>query len=147
MSNVVIFATYDGARASGAQSKPAGTHLKEKHVIYWRLGDVTLTSEWAKIVCRIIGEQNAEPKPAHIEARWEYNASASTAGMGSGISISRLVESKGKGKAVDEAEEQKEEEDPFADEATSPPVTKDDNKNWVDVPLSCKLSSGKYEGR
>ncbi|KAJ4289469.1 Suppressor of Profilin deletion [Collariella sp. IMI 366227] len=36
LHNVVFIATYEGARASGVQTKPSGTHLKEKHLVYWR---------------------------------------------------------------------------------------------------------------
>ncbi|KAK0636699.1 Muniscin C-terminal mu homology domain-containing protein [Bombardia bombarda] len=139
LSNVVFIATYEGARASGVQTKPSGTHLKDKHTVYWRLGDVTPTNDWSKIICRVIGEQNAEPQPGHIEVRWEYSppASAEDGKMGSGISVSKLVETKGKEKASDD------EEDPFADDKgpLSPART------WVDVPLVRRLVSGKYEAK
>ncbi|KAF5012838.1 hypothetical protein FDECE_1127 [Fusarium decemcellulare] len=134
LHNVVIVATYEG-RSSGAQTKPVGTHLKEKHLVYWRLGDVTLTNEPHKIVCRIIGLEGAEPKPGHVEARWEYSASGDEA-LGSGISISRLDEGKGKAKELSD-------DDPFADDSAS---TNTEPK-WVDVPAVKKLVSGKYEGR
>ncbi|KAF5722098.1 FCH domain-containing protein [Fusarium mundagurra] len=132
LHNVVIVAKYEG-KSSGAQTKPVGTHLKDKHLVYWRLGDLTLTAEPHKIVCRIIGAEGAEPKPGHIEARWEFTATGDQV-IGSGISISRLDEGKGKGKDVSE-------DDPFADETAST------EHKWVDVPISRKLVSGKYEGR
>ena len=134
LHNVVFVATYDG-KASGAQTKPSGTHLKERHLVYWRLGDVTLTNEPQKIVCRIIGAEGAEPTAGHVEARWEYAVPAGETG-GSGISVSKLEESKGKEKEVAE-------DDPFADEGTGIPA----DKKWVDVPLTRKLVSGKYEGK
>jgi len=148
LSNVFIFATYEGARASGAQSKPASVHLKDKHIVYWKLGDVTLTEEWGKILCRIVGEGGAEPRPGHVEARWEYvpppppEGSGQDAVVGSGISISRLVEGKGKEKAVDE-----EEDDPFADDNGRSTPSPRDARAWVDVPAVRKLASGKYEAR
>ncbi|KAJ4115147.1 Suppressor of Profilin deletion [Fusarium oxysporum] len=132
LHNVVIVATYEG-KSSGAQTKPVGTHLKDKHLVYWRIGDLTLTTEPHKIVCRIIGAEGAEPKPGHIEARWELTATGDQV-IGSGISISRLDEGKGKGKDVSE-------DDPFADDTAST------EHKWVDVPISRKLVSGKYEGR
>ncbi|KAI1020400.1 hypothetical protein LB503_006189 [Fusarium chuoi] len=132
LHNVVIVATYEG-KSSGAQTKPVGTHLKDKHLVYWRIGDLTLTTEPHKIVCRIIGAEGAEPKPGHIEARWEFTATGDQV-IGSGISISRLDEGKGKGKDVSE-------DDPFADDTAST------EHKWVDVPISRKLVSGKYEGR
>lgn len=135
LHNVVFIATYEG-KANGAQTKPSGTHLKDKHLVYWRMGDVTLTSETQKIVCRILGADGAEPTPGHVEARWEYAAPATPGGaLASGISISRMNgKNKGKEPAVDD--------DPFADAAPSSP-----GQNWVDVPLSRKLVSGKYEGK
>lgn len=133
LHNVVFVATYEG-RATGAQTKPTGTHLKDRHIVYWRLGDLTLTNESHKIVCRILGAEGVEPTPGHVEARWEYVVPADEV-AGSGISISRLEENKGKGKEV--------EDDPFADEGSGLAA----DQTWVDVPLSRKLVSGKYEGK
>lgn len=128
--NLVLFASYEG-RASGAQTKPAGTHLKDKHIVYWRLGDVTLSpdGDWQKVVCRIVGEQGAEPQPGTVEARWEFNP-PTDAESGQVISISRLEESK-----ADTVED-----DPFAD--TEPTAAE---AKWVDVPAVRKLLSGRYE--
>lgn len=131
LHNVVVFATYEGARASGAQTKPSGTHLKDKHLVYWRLGDITLTTEPQKIVCRIIGAENGAPKPGHVEARWEYSAGPSSASV-TGISVSRLQEDKGKGKELDA-------DDPFADVEAE--------QRWAPVPMVYRLVSGKYEVR
>lgn len=151
LSNVVFVAHYEGARASGVQTKPSGTHLKDKHIVYWRLGDVTLTDDWQKIICRVIGEQNAEPQPGHIEVRWDYApavpavAEETPAAVGGGISVSRLVEGKGKEKATEEEEEG----DPFADDKgpLSPASTMKDGRTWVEVPLVMRLVSGKYEAK
>lgn len=133
LHNVVFVATYDG-KATGAQTKPSGTHLKDKHLVYWRLGDVTLTSETQKIVCRVLGVEGSEPAPGHIEARWEY-ATAGEVATASGISVSRQVADKGKGREVAS--------DPFADADTSA----GDGMAWAEVPLTRKLVSGKYEGK
>ncbi|EEY15122.1 conserved hypothetical protein [Verticillium alfalfae VaMs.102] len=140
LHNVVFVVTYEGARASGAQTKPSGTHLKEKQLVYWRLPELTLTSEVHKIVCRIVGAENGEPKPGHVEARWEYTPAEGTA-LGSGISVSRLEESKGKGKDVAATED-----DPFADEELNSPALPADQR-WVDVPLARKVVSGRYEAK
>ncbi|KAI1201360.1 Muniscin C-terminal mu homology domain-containing protein [Nemania serpens] len=135
LHNLVIFATYEG-RASGAQTKPAGTHLKDKHLVYWRLGDVTLSpdTDWQKIVCRVIGDQGAEPKPGTVEARWDFTPPADFESS-QAISVSRLDESKSK--EVDIADD-----DPFADAASSAAEGK-----WVDVPTVRKVLSGRYEAR
>lgn len=150
LSNVIFLATYEGARASGVQTKPPGTHLKEKHIVYWRLGDITLTDDWTKIICRVIGEQNAEPQPGHVEVRWDYSVQSGAEGLegavlGSGISVSKLVEGKGKEKAGEEEEE----EDPFADDTgpLSPALGGKDRRTWAEVPLVRKLMSGRYEAK
>ncbi|KAK4237330.1 Muniscin C-terminal mu homology domain-containing protein [Achaetomium macrosporum] len=147
LSNVVFIATYEDARASGVQTKPSGTHLKDKHIVYWRLGDVTLTEDWVKIICRVIGEQNAEPKPGRVEVRWEWAAPqrlGETVSVGSGISVARLV-SDGKGKGKEKVEEV--EEDPFADVGSAPSSPDFQDRTWVDVPLVRRLVSGKYESK
>lgn len=134
LHNVVFVARYEG-RATGAQTKPSGTHLRDKYLVYWRLGDVTLTGDVHKIVCRFVGADGTAPAPGHVEARWEYAAAGSEA-VGSGISISWLDEEKTK--AVEATED-----DPFADQSLATPT----GPSWVDVPLQRKLVSGKYEGK
>ena len=136
LHNVVFVATYEGSRASGAQTKPSGTHLKEKQLVYWRIGEITLTSETQKIICRIIGAENGEPKPGQVEARWEWTPSEGTA-LGSGISVSKQEESKGKEK------ESSSDDDPFADDGAATPA----GQRWTDVPLVRKVVSGKYEAK
>ncbi|KAK4640701.1 SYP1 family protein [Podospora bellae-mahoneyi] len=139
LSNLSFVATYEGAKASGVQTKPSGTHLKDKHLVYWRLGDVTLTQDWGKIICRVIGEQNAEPQPGHVEVRWEYTSNESEGpGTGSGISVARLGESKGKERELDE-------EDPFADAGSL--ASPKDTRRWVDLPVVRKMVAGKYMSR
>ena len=156
LHNVVIFATYEG-KASGVQTKPSGTHLKDKRLVYWRLGDVALRAgdddAWQKIVCRVVGEQGAEPKPGHIEARWEFSPPSSTHSpalsspwadadapddSSGAIGVSRLEEPKGKEKEI----EQLSNDDPFADAAADETV--DPAPRWVDVPTVRRLVSGKY---
>ncbi|KAL7800273.1 Muniscin C-terminal mu homology domain-containing protein [Trichoderma ceciliae] len=136
LHNLVFVVSYEG-KSTGAQTKPSGTHLKDKHLVYWRLGDVTLTDSAQKIVCRIVGADGVEPQPGQVEARWEYAVSGEDA-VGSGISISRLEAIPSKD-AV--------ESDPFADEnpASSNPSLAE--QTWVDVPVTKKLVSGKYEGK
>ena len=130
LQNVAFVVTYDG-NASGAQTKPSGTHLREKKLVYWRLGDVTLTNEMQRIVCRIIGAEGNSPQPGHVEARWDYAVPEGEEALGSGISISKLEESKGKAK----------EEDPFTDEGS------DAGEKWTVIPAQRKLIAGKYEAR
>ncbi|KAH6658898.1 Muniscin C-terminal mu homology domain-containing protein [Truncatella angustata] len=133
LQNVVFLVAYEG-KASGAQTKPSGTHLKDKHLVYWRLGDITLDAaqDWQKIVCRIIGEAGVEPKPGTVDARWECTPNLQ---FSDGISISRLEE--GKGKEIELSED-----DPFADAGAS---DSGEGSRWVDVHAARKLVSGKYE--
>lgn len=135
-NNLVLVAIYEGARASACQTKPTGTHLKEKSLVYWRLGDMVLTNEWHKVICRFVGADGAVPEAGHIEARWEINSSTGS-GIGSGISLSRLEASKGK---------EKEEDDPFADETMSP-TTVSPTGTWKEIPTHKKFVSGKYEAK
>ncbi|KAF4636571.1 hypothetical protein G7Y89_g1512 [Cudoniella acicularis] len=138
-SNLVLVAMYEGARAAGCQTKPSGTHIKEKSLVYWRLGDVTLTNEPHKVICRFVGAENAVPTPGHIEARWEVQGSAGQS-VGSGITLSRLEPSKGKER------EELSVDDPFADESIASPLPPGSPRgNWVDVETNRKFVSGKYE--
>ncbi|KUI55971.1 Cytoskeletal protein syp1 [Cytospora mali] len=150
LKGFTLVATYEGARASGVQTKPTGTHLKDKHLVYWRMGDVNLQpgEEWQKIICRVIGAENAEPKPGTIEARWEYMSSATVGEEGSHfISISRRAENKGKGKAIEE-EDESDVDDPFADDsAAASPKAKDEGFTWREVPTVRKIVSGRYEAK
>ncbi|RFU30539.1 hypothetical protein B7463_g5771, partial [Scytalidium lignicola] len=138
-NNLVLMAMYEGARASGCQTKPTGTHLKEKSLVYWRLGDLTLDKEWHKVICRFIGSEGAEVKPGHVEARWELHGSQIHP-LTSGITLSRLDVGKGK--------EKEETVDPFADE--SAPLASAESSEaakWVEIETAKKYISGKYEAR
>ncbi|CAK7262463.1 Suppressor of Profilin deletion [Sporothrix epigloea] len=143
LRNVVFVAAYEGARASGVQTKPTGTHLKEKHLVYWRMAEVSLTEAWSKIVCRIVGEQGAEPQPGHVEVRWEYLVPAGNSSDSSSlISVSRL-------QAVPSTAEEEEKLDPFADDTASSPAANGatDSPVWIDVPGAHQIVSGKYESK
>lgn len=154
----MLFATYEG-RASGAQTKPSGTHLKDKHIVYWRLGDLTPSSatDWQKIVCRIVGEQGAEPKPGIVEARWEFTPPPPLPDWLGGndheneietgaISVSRLEEASANNKGKDR---EVEDDDPFADAASESGATTTTDAppspKWVEVPVVRRLVSGKYQ--
>lgn len=138
-TNLVLVATYQGARATGCQTKPTGTHLKEKSLVYWRLGDVTLGPETHKVICRFIGAEGAVPEPGHIDARWEIHGANSVPSQGSGISISRSEVSKGK--------EKEESSDPFADDSISNFMASPGAEKWVELETSRKFVSGKYEAK
>lgn len=131
LHGLVLVAFYEGSKAIGCQTRPSGTHIKEKSLAYWRIGDVTLKNESSTVICRFLGAEGACPEPGHLEARWEIHGSAA-----SGISLSRLEPSQGK---------EKEEDDPFADESIASPTTVSPVGNWVEVATHKKFVSGKYE--
>ncbi|KAL5614634.1 hypothetical protein BROUX41_004733 [Berkeleyomyces rouxiae] len=133
--NVAISVNYKGL-ATGVKSKPAGTHLKERHVVYWRMPELHLKKGVPhKVICQIAGA-NGAPTPGHVDANWEYIPQNVTESL-AGISISRLEETKGKGVEV--------EDDPFADEATSESSGLPGDMKWSPIPLAVKVVSGKYE--
>lgn len=155
--NLYLVATYEG-RASSAQTRPPSTHLRDKHMVYWRVADASarlVPGEWHKLVCRIsaapspAGEAAPEQlKPGRIEARWEYAPPAAMAESGDStgtITLSKLEEG-AEGKGKEKATADSEDDDPFADEQLSPmPSTDAARGRWVDVPLHRKVVSGKYE--
>lgn len=136
VNNLVLVAVYQGTRGSACQTKPTGTHIKEKQLVYWRLGDMTLDAKTHKIVARIIGQDGVAPEPGHIEARWEVNGASSASGIGSGITVSRLEAGKGKERELTE-------DDPFADET----LNVEPSAGWVGVETQRRFVSGKYEAR
>lgn len=133
LHNFVLLATYEGGRAAGCQTKPTGTHLKDKSLIYWRIGDVTLDASMQKVIARLTGAEGANLAAGSIEARWEYQSTTKPK-LGSGLGVSRLDASK------------KEEVNPFADDS----ITSSSNAtagSWIEVPGVRKVVSGKYEAR
>lgn len=129
MKNVVVVVNLDNTRTQSCQSKPVGSFSKEKSLIYWKLGDITLDAyaETAqKLLARFSTEM--EGKPGSVEARWEISGEAA-AGLGSGLGLSRSGTLKDEGSS-----------DPFADEsaAASPAGA------WKEVKVHRKIISGKY---
>jgi hypothetical protein len=123
LSNVVLALTLEGARASSCLSKPVGTFSREKNLIFWSLGDVSLSTGAAanKLLARFVTE--TEATGGAVEARWEVAGD----GLGSGVGVSVKGENGG---AVDTS-------DPFADEDASV-------SGWKEVRGVKKLASGHY---
>ncbi|KAL9096389.1 MAG: hypothetical protein Q9165_001386 [Trypethelium subeluteriae] len=137
LSNVVMIIhlePHGGTKPTSCQSKPVGTFSRDKSLIYWRLGDVTLASDAApqKLLARFAMD-GVEGKPGHVEARWEIAGGAASA-VGSGLSVTRFEQ----GGLVKE-------EDPFADEegAAAGPATP--RGSWREVEGARKLMSGTYQ--
>ena len=128
LKNVVVLINVENAKALSCQSKPQGIFSRERSVIYWKLGDVTLdgyAEAPQKLLARFSTE--SEAKAGSVEMRWEISGEA-TAGLGSGLSLSQMG-SKEEGGS-----------DPFADEST----LSSGAGTWKEVPVHRKLMSGKY---
>ncbi|KAL9065003.1 MAG: hypothetical protein Q9161_008495 [Pseudevernia consocians] len=128
LKNVVVFISVKNAKALSCQSKPQGIFSKERSLIYWKLGDMTLdgyAEAPQKLLARFSTEGEATPGP--VEMRWEISGDAA-AGLGSGLSLSQMA-SKEEGGS-----------DPFADESTWSSAA----GTWKEVPVHRRLVSGKY---
>jgi hypothetical protein len=126
LSNVLIALTLEGAKGASCLSRPTGTFVRDKNVIYWQLGDITLTAGSApeKLLARFATD--VEAKGGSIEARWEISGD-NARGLGSPLGVSQLAA--GDGSA-----------DPFADEDAAGGST----PSWSGVPAVRKLMNGQY---
>lgn len=140
LSNVIIVCRLDPAagRPTHAQSKPVGNFSKERALIYWRIGDVTLTADAPAQQLRVRFFTDGEAKPANVEARWEIEG-AKADGLGSGLAVTVQVDGEENGSK---------EADPFADEddlySDDKPETKEKAKRWKAVQGARKITSGTY---
>jgi hypothetical protein len=133
---ILVVRLEPGSKAISCQSKPSGTFSREKALIYWRLGDVTLTKEQPAQAIRVRFFTEGEAKPGNTEARWEISGEQSLAlGSGLGVSMSApLNETRQDGEA-----------DPFADtDEIAPPASA--AIGWKPVATVKKIMSGTYLG-
>jgi len=129
LKNVVVFISVENAKAQSCQSKPPGIFSKDKSMIYWKLGNVTLdgyASAPQKMLARFATD--VEARAGSVEVRWEISGE-NAAGLGSGLSLSQLNSLKEEGGS-----------DPFADESTTAATL----GKWKDVPVTRKIISGSY---
>jgi hypothetical protein len=132
---VLVIRLEPGSKATSCQSKPAGTFSRDKGLIYWRLGDVTLSRDQPaqSIRARFITEGDA--KPGNTEARWEISGEQSLSlGSGLGVSLSAPGETK-----------PDPEDDPFAD-AEENASSAAPSVQWKPVPSVKRITSGTYLG-
>ncbi|TKA83686.1 hypothetical protein B0A55_00264 [Friedmanniomyces simplex] len=106
LSNVMLALTLEGAKATGCQSRPVGTFSRERNLIFWPLGEITIKAGAApeKLLARFATE--SEASGGSVEARWEITGE-NVQGLGSGVGIS--VQGQTGSGGGDSA-------DPFADE-------------------------------
>ncbi|OCK78258.1 hypothetical protein K432DRAFT_332433 [Lepidopterella palustris CBS 459.81] len=130
---VLIVHLEPGVKTTHCQSKPVGTFSREKALIYWRLGDVTLSPDQPAQQLRARFFTDGEAKPGNVEARWEVSGDHA-AGLGSGLSVSQLNQAEVKTES---------EADPFADAdeniaPASPAIV------WKEVQCVKRIASGTY---
>ncbi|KAK8227281.1 Muniscin C-terminal mu homology domain-containing protein [Phyllosticta capitalensis] len=150
LNNAVLVIHLDptGAKSSHCQSKPVGTFSKDRNLIYWRLGTVTLSKDQPGQQLRARFYTEAEARPSNAEARWEIGGEQA-AGQGSGLSVSQMVPPSGGESADAEAA------DPFADDdgpststtaaaAAAGATGAPDAPTWKPVVTVKKITSGTY---
>lgn len=132
---VLVLRLEPGSKAKSCQSKPPGTFSREKGLIYWRLGDVTIAKDQPAQTMRVRFLTEGEAKPGNSEARWELSGEGAL-GLGSGLNVSQAstAEAKVEGEA-----------DPFADaDENIPPASP--AVVWKPVASVKRISSGTYLG-
>lgn len=141
LSNLTLIVSYEGAKAISAQTRPSGTHVKDKSLVFWRLGDVLLEpGSTKKVLGRLLGEQGGQVLPGVVETKWEISVPAgSVLGSGIGVSWKPGTEVEGKGKGPETPEP-----DPFADDDAKGANGAETN-GWTQVESVRKIVSGKYD--
>ena len=140
---ILVIRLEPGAKATSCQSKPTGTFSREKGLIYWRLGDVSLAKEQPAQSLRVRFFTDGEAKPGNTEARWELTGDAFL-GLGSGLGVSQSARVEPRPESDDQGAFAA---DPFADgdesaaAPASPPVME-----WKPVTSVKKIMSGTYVG-
>ncbi|KAF2478175.1 uncharacterized protein BDR25DRAFT_338818 [Lindgomyces ingoldianus] len=131
---ILVIRLEPGVKTTTCQSKPAGTFSRDKGLIYWRLGDVTLSHDQPAQTVRARFFTESEAKPGNTEARWEI-IGAQSLSLGSGLSVRQM--------APIEAKDS--ESDPFADaDENAPPASP--AITWKDVASVKRIASGTYLG-
>ncbi|KAH7118930.1 Muniscin C-terminal mu homology domain-containing protein [Dendryphion nanum] len=132
---ILVLRLEPGSKAKSCQSKPPGTFSRDKGLIYWRLGDVTLVKDQPAQTMRVRFLTEGEAKPGNSEARWEVTGDQSLS-FGSGLGVSQVAPSETKLEG---------EADPFADaDENAPPPSP--AIVWKPVASIKRISSGTYLG-
>ncbi|CAN9472886.1 unnamed protein product [Alternaria alternata] len=132
---VLVIRLEPGSKATSCQSKPTGTFSRDKGLIYWRLGDVTLFQGSAPQTLRARFVTDGQAKPGNTEARWEISDEQSLT-LGSGLGVSMM--------APLNAKKDDGEADPFADAEENAPASP--AIGWNSVATVKKITSGTYLG-
>jgi hypothetical protein len=130
LSNVIVVIHLDptGPKATSCKAMGGGTFSRDRNLVYWRLGDITLSKDGPPQTLRARFFTDGEAKSGNVEARWEIHGE-NVNGRGSRLSVS-VMEHGAAGAEVD----------PFADEdAASVPTF-----SWKNVRTVKSLRSGTY---
>ena len=148
LKNAVVFVTIEGARAQSCQSKPPAIFSKEKSLIYWKLGDLTLEKGSSRTSQKLLARfaTDGEAKAGAVEARWEI-VGEHAVGIGSGLGLSLATAAAAKEEGVSGTSS-----DPFADEspeksatgATGGGAAAGGTIGWREVPVTRRIVSGRY---
>ncbi|EMD66809.1 hypothetical protein COCSADRAFT_138859 [Bipolaris sorokiniana ND90Pr] len=134
---VLVIRLEPGSKTTACQSKPTGTFSRDKALIYWRLGDVTLSKDAAANAVRARFFTDGQANAGNTEARWEISDEQCLA-MGSGLNVSMSQSVSPKKDDV--------EDDPFADADESENVPASPVVEWKPVSAVKKIMSGTYLG-
>lgn len=128
LSNLILLVHITG-NITRCQVSSGGSYAREKNVVYWRVGDVSLADGAPAQVLRARFFTEGDVKTGNVEARWELP------GSGSGVGLSKLENLAGAS-----TKEDGEEADPFADEdGERTPVIE-----WRSVRAVRRLRAGTY---
>lgn len=149
LKNVVVLVSIENAKAQSCQSKPVGIFSKEKSLIYWKLGDITLDGNSSdippqKLLARFV-TMDGEAKVGGVEARWEI-AGEHAAGLGSGLGLSVHSAAATAAASAAVAADGPTNNDPFADESTEKTSSNaaPGDGTWKSLPITRRIVSGRY---
>lgn len=136
---VLILRLEPGSKALSCQSKPVGTFSREKGLIYWRLGDTTLSRDQPAQTIRARFFTEGEGKAGNCEARWEILGDHALR-CGSGLSVTQMTTAEAENKPDGG------DDDPFADAEENLPPPGSPKVGWREVATVKRIHSGTYSG-
>src|SRR5262249_29297314 len=73
LTNTIIIIHLDptGSKATSCKAMGGGTFSRDRNLVYWRLGDITLSKDGSPQTLRARFFTDGEAKSGHVEARWE----------------------------------------------------------------------------
>ena len=133
LDNLVIIVHLEGCKAASCQSKPVGTFSRERSIIYWRLGMITLDKKQATKQLRARFLTESEGRSGQTEARWEVSGNA-VEGFGSHLGISKY-----RGPLTNGLQNEMERDSSFGGK-----LSLKGDPEWEDITIGPKIISGTY---